>query len=81
MFQALMTPIYAALVLALVCGIIPLAVAIVTRDKPRIDHLLDVYTEVFKASALALIGVVQIFRRRNTTTSHQSDLKAGPDIG
>src|SRR5712672_2653048 len=48
-------------------GTVPLVVAIIiiTNDKRRLDRLLNLFTEVFAASAKGIIDALKIFRRRD----------------
>ena len=58
---------FAVLAMVLFFGTVPLVVAIIiiTNDKRRLDRLLNLFTEVFAASAKGIIDALKIFRRRD----------------
>lgn len=64
MSDALIFLLYALLAMMLFFGTVPLAVAAMLGDKQRIARVLDVYIEVFKASADAFIAFLKFFQRR-----------------
>jgi hypothetical protein len=58
--------------LAVFFGTVPLAVALMRRDHQRVDRILDLYIEIFQASAAAIIGALRIFRRREVSSSDKA---------
>ena len=65
MFDPLLYLIVAVVALTMFFGTVPRAVAAITRDRERINRLLDLYTDVFAAGAAAIIGALRIFRRKD----------------
>ena len=57
---------FAVIFMAMFFGTVPLVVAFKRGDQERIDKILDLYIEVFVASAGAIIGALKIFRRKET---------------
>jgi hypothetical protein len=45
-------------------SLLPLLVAVLTRDRTRVERLADIYTDVFVASAAAIIGAIKVSRNR-----------------
>jgi hypothetical protein len=58
--------------LTLFFGTIPLIIAVKLGDRSRVERVLDLYLEVFKAGAGALIGAFRIFRRKDSLPELQS---------
>lgn len=84
MFDPLIYLLFAVLFMAMFFGTVPLAVAVLRGDKQRIDRILDLYIEVFAASAAAIIGALRIFRRKSnppelpTPLPHEDEQKKLP---
>lgn len=66
MFDPLVYLLYVVTALAVFFGTVPLAIAVMLGDRPRIERLMDLYIEVFQASAAAIIGALRIFRRKDS---------------
>ena len=64
MFDPLIYLLYAVTGFAVFFGTVPLAMALLRRDHQRVDKILDLYIEIFQASAAAIIGALRIFRRK-----------------
>lgn len=64
MFDPLIYLLYAVTGFAVFFGTVPLAVALLRGDHERVNKILDLYIEIFQASAGAIIGALRIFRRK-----------------
>jgi hypothetical protein len=62
MFDSFTSVLYGAFATALFFGLVPLAIAITRSDKQRVDKILDIYIDIFAASAAAIIAALRIFR-------------------
>jgi hypothetical protein len=72
MFDDILYLLFAILGLTFFFGTIPLIVAVKLGDRPRLERLLDLYTEVFAAGAAAIIGALDTFRRPQNPPSNSS---------
>jgi hypothetical protein len=69
MFDPLIYLLYAVTGFTVFFGVVPLAVAWIRGDHQRVDKILDLYIEIFQASAAAIIGALRIFRRKDPPPS------------
>ena len=80
MFDPIVYLLYAVTGFAVFFGTVPLAVALIRRDQQRIDRMLDVYIEVFKASAEAIISAMRMFRRKNLPSPDYTSPPEAPTL-